>query len=457
MQKPLPYQTHPTKNVAGERGQILILVLLFFAAISVTVLGGVAAPIISELRMGSDLQTSKQSYFAAEGGSEDAYYRIRNNQTTSFPETLTLGGASVSVNVTTLDLTDKEIIAEGNARSLIRDVVKDITVTDGFDFNFAMQTGVGGISLNNNSVVNGNVYANGPVVGGSSNPNSYNIVNGSIVSAGSSGLVNQIHATSSVYSHTITNAVIDQDAFYQTFARATSSVSVAGVKHPDSADQPPAVFPVSDTLISQWEGDAAAGGIVTCTNGAYVISSSVTIGPKKIPCDLTISGNGTVVTLTGTLWVVGNISITGNGGSGVQVKVADSVGNKSVAIIADNAGNPTSSGLITINGNSNFYGSTGNSTSYVMLVSQNASAEQGGGNLAINVVNGAAGNLLIYAAHGQIELQNNVNLREVTAYKITLINNAVVNYSIGLAQSLLTSGSGGAWKIKRWKETGNRP
>lgn len=440
-----------------QRGQVLLLVLVFFAAISITVVAGVASPIVRELRMGSDLQSSKQSYFAAEGGSEDAYYRIRNNQTTSFPSTLTIGGASVTVNVTTIDLTDREIIAEGNARSLIRAVIKDITVTDGFDFSFAMQTGPGGIFLNNNAVVNGNVYSSGVVVSSNSNPNAYNIVHGSIVSAGPSGYVNQIHATSSIYSHKITNATIDGDAYYQTFAGATSSVTVSGALHPNSTDQPLIDFPVPDSLITQWEGDAAAGGTATCSGGAYVISSSVTIGPKKIPCNVTISGNGTIVTLTGTLWVVGDITITGSGGSGVQIKVADSIGNKSVAIIAENAAAPTTGGLITINGNSNFYGSTGNSTSYVMLISQNRSAEGGGSNLAINVINGAAGNLLIYASHGQIELQNNVNLREVTAYKITLINNSVVNYSIGLAQELFTSGSGGAWKIKRWKETANRP
>lgn len=435
---------------------MLIVAVLFTTAVMAIGLG-LTLPTVRRVQITRDAQTSKQSYFTAEAGSEDAYYRIRNNLTMPSHSTLALANATATVSVTATSFTEEEIVSEGKMQNLIRATIKNLTVTDGFDFSFAMQAGRGGIYLNNNAVVNGNVYANGVVVSSNANPNSYNYVHGSIVSAGPNGLVNQIHATSSVYAHTITNATIDKDAYYKTFAGATSSVTVSGTKFPNSADQPVIDFPVSDTLIGKWETDAASGGNATCTNGSYTISASKSIGPIKIPCDLTISGNGTVVTLTGTLWVTGNISITGNGGSGVQMKVADSIGDKSVAIIADDPSNESGGGLITVNGNSNFYGSTGNADSYVVLLSQNESAEEGGSNLAIDVVNGAAGNLLIYASHGEIKLENNVNLREVTAYKLTLINNAVVNYSIGLAQSLFTSGAGGAWKIKHWRESTQRP
>ena len=437
---------------AGERGQVLIIVIVFFVAIALTVVAGVTGPIARELRVGSDLQLSKQSYFTAEAGGEDAYYRIRNNLAVSFPFTLALAGATSTVSLTVLDPISEEIVSQGNNRNLIRTVVKEITVTSGFDFGFALQAGIGGIWLHNNASVNGDVYSSGPVVSSNSSPNSYNVIHGGIVSAGAEGLVNQVRATSSVYAHTITNTTVGKDAYYQTFGGATSSVTVAGLKYPDSADQPILPLPITDALISQWENDALIGGTATCTNGSYTISASVTIGPKKIPCDLTISGNGTVVTLAGALWVMGDVSISGSGGSGVQMKVADSVGNRSVLVIADDPGNNATSALITINGNSNFYGSTGNADSYVMLISQNNSAENGEDELAIQVINGAAGNLLTYAPHGEIKLENTVNLREVTAYKLTLINNAIVNYSLGLSQTLLTSGSGGAWKIRLWKE-----
>lgn len=441
-----------TASRTSERGQVLIgITILFTAAVMIIVLG-VLSPTIRELQIASDFHASKQSYYAAEAGGEDVYYRIRKAMATSFPLTLTIASSTATVTVTPTSFTEEQILSRGNDRGLIRSVIKYLTVTDGFDFSFALQSGLGGIYLFNNAAVNGNIYSSGVIQGANSNANSYNLVKGSIVSAGASGLVDKIHATSTVYSHTITNATIDKDAYYQTFRGATSSVTVSGTSHPNSADQPLSAMPVSDSLITQWESDAATGGTATCTAGTYTISSSATIGPKKIPCNLVISGNGTIVTLTGTLWVVGNISVTGSGGSGVQMKVSDTIGDKSVSIIADDSSSPTTKGVITIDGNSNFYGSTGNSDSYVMFISMNTSAETGGSNLAINVVNGAAGNILIYAPHGEIELQNNVNLREVTSYKLTLINNTVVNYAIGLAQTLFTSGSGGSWKIKRWQE-----
>ncbi len=451
-------RTHTYQGYFGrdKRGQVMIFVLVFFMTIALTVVAGVTAPIARQLRIGSDLQLSKQSYYTAEAGSEDAYYRIRNNFTTSFPETLALGGATTTVSVTVIDIANQEIMSVGNAKNHIRTVVKDITVTDGFDFSYALQTGLGGIYLNNNAAVYGNIYSNGPVVSSNTSPNAYNVIRGSIVSAGPSGLINQVHATGTVYSHTITNATIRQDAYYQTFAGATSSVTVRGVKYPNSADQPPIEMPVSDTLIDRWKTDASTGGLATCINGTYTINASATIGPKKIPCNLSIVGNNTIVTLTGALWVTGNILIDGSGWSGVQMKVADSVGNKSVPVIADNPGNNGASAMITVTGNANFYGSTGNESSYVMLISQNNSAENRGANLAINVINGAAGNLLTYAPHGEVMLQNNVYLRTVAAYKVTLINSSVVRYSIGRAQRLFTSGAGGAWKIRRWREFWSR-
>ncbi len=437
---------------ARQRGQVLVVALVFFTLIVVTTITGVTAPIVREIRAGKDLHLSKQSYFTAEAGSEDAYYRVHTNQSISFPTTLVLNNATATTERTLLDPLNQEIVTEGNAHDMIRTVVKNVTVTNGFGFVFALLTGIGGISLSNNASVRGDVYSNGPIIGTNASANSYNIIKGSVVSAGPSGFVERVRSTSTAYSHVMKNITVDKDAYYQHFAGATSSVTVTGTKYPNSVDLPVLPLPITDPLIEEWEADASTGGTATCVNGAYAITASVTIGPRKIPCDLSITGNGTVVTLAGTLWVTGNITIDGSGGSGVQIRVADSVGNKSVPILADNPGSNVTSAKITINGNSNFYGSTGNAGSYVILVSQNSSAETGGAELAIDVINGATGNVLTYAAHGNIRLQNNVYLRQVTAHKITLINNAIVDYSVALSQTILTYGAGGAWKVQKWKE-----
>lgn len=431
----------------SERGQVVTIVAILFTAAMTAITGAIISPTVRSTQMGTDFLTSKQSYFTAEAGSEDAYYRIRNNLATSFPAQLALNNATATISVSTISATEQEIRSEAQSRNLVRAVTKTLTSSDAYTFLYAVQSGLGGFYLYNNAVINGDVYANGPVVGNSST------IRGAVVSAGSTGLVNGIHSTSSVYARTIQNATIDGNAYYQSFNGATSSVTVLGTKYPNSADQPTTTMPISDTLITQWETDASNGGSVTCSGATYTINSSVTIGPRKIPCNLSITGNGTIVTLTGTLWVTGNITMNGSGGSGVQIRVSDSIGNKSVAMIAHKTTDTLTSSQVTISGNSNYYGSTGNADSNVMVVSMNRSAETGGSALAIDVSNGAAGNLLVYAPHGEIKLSNSVVLREVTAYKLSLYNNSVVNYSLGLGQSLYTFGQGGTWKIRHWRES----
>ncbi|KKW13874.1 MAG: hypothetical protein UY54_C0026G0007 [Parcubacteria group bacterium GW2011_GWA2_50_10b] len=413
---------HQVKKTENKGATLLLLTVLFTAA-SVTILLGTISPIVRQLQVARDFESSKKSYFAAEAGSEDAFYRMKNNLAIIFPLDMEFDGADVNVTSSIISETDREITAEAVESGNYRTVLKGLTVSNGFSFHYGIQTGVGGLYLYNNARVNGNVYSNGVILGGNTNPNSYNFIDGAAIAAGPAGSIRYVNASSSAYAHSVRDAIVGGDAYYQSISNAT----VAGTLHPDSPDPAVIDFPITDEIISDWEEDAESGGLASCVGGIYM-------------------------TLTGNIWVTGNITITGSGGSGVQVRVDDSVGNKSVVMIADNPSNKNGSGQVAVSGNSNFYGSTGNDESYVMLLSANQSAENGGSNLAIDIVNGAAGNVLVYAPHGEIRLQNNVNLREVTSYKLSVYNNAVVNYLIGLAQPLFTSGPGGTWKLKRWKE-----
>ena len=62
------------------------------------------------------------------------------------------------------------------------------------------------------------------------------------------------------------------------------------------------------------------------------------------------------------------------------------------------------------------------------------------------------GKLLVYAGHGEINLKNDINLKEVTGYKITIQNNAQVVYESGLANLLFSSGPSGGYFVDSWKE-----
>mgnify|MGYP003343766782 FL=1 len=88
----------------------------------------------------------------------------------------------------------------------------------------------------------------------------------------------------------------------------------------------------------------------------------------------------------------------------------------------------------------------------MLFRSQNDSAENGGSNSAIDIDNNILGDVLVYAGHGAIEMENNASLKEVTGYKIRIKNNAQVIYETGLASLLFTSGPGGGYEIESWDE-----
>ncbi len=443
-----------------EKGAVLLLVTVLFTAMSMTILLGTVAPMIRQIQIARDFESSKKSYFAAEAMNEDAFYRLSNNLAITFPVNAIFDGATVVVTSTSLSLEDREIRSQGVHNNNYRTVLKDITVTNGFSFNFAVQVGNGSVQMNDNAVIVGNLYANSLV---KANGNGTRIV-GDVVSAGSAGVVDNVSVLGHVYARKIMgNSRICGNAYYQIINSASLSFLnnpsnpcpsplTLGTAYPNSLDQPVVPMPIADSLLDQWESDATAGGITTTPCPYKITSGNVILGPRKINCNVEVSGNNTTVELRGAVWINGNLVINNN----PTFKVSDTLGNKSVPIIARGTSNPTQNGLITLNNNPLFYGSETNGVpnpnSYVMLVSRNTGAEAGTGNKAIIAGNNITGNLLLYAPKGEIELSNNVILRSVTAYTLTLKNNVEVQYSIGLSQPLFTSGPGGEWKIKRWRE-----
>lgn len=430
---------------AKNKGQVLLVVAVLFTIVTTAGIVGATSPIVRQIQIARNLEMSKRSYFAAEAGSEDAFYKIRNNLTTTFPETLELDGSEVTISTAITGANEQEITSRAETDDHVRTVLKDVTVTDGFSFSFALQAGIGGLIMENNAQVVGNVYANGPIQGSS---RTANIIRGDAVSAGSSGSISGVRATSSAYAHNISNTNIDKDAYFVSISNTT----VGGVQYPNSEDQPNVDMPIPDSLLDQWEDAAVSGGTIN-SPCPYTISSGVnTLGPVKINCSLVISGNSTEVHLAGPILVNGNLTVNNN----PRIKVGDSVGNKSVPIITRSSSSPSSSGIIALNNNPLFYGSESNGSpnpdSYVMLVSRNTSASLGGSVKAITAGNNITGNLLLYAPFGEIDISNNVALRQVTAYTLRIRNNAIIYYTIGLAQPLFVEGPGGQWKISRWKE-----
>ncbi len=326
----------------------------------------------------------------------------------------------------------------------------NVVLGTGISFHYGVQAGQGGFELRNSSSITGNVFSSGSITGAG------NFIYGDVVSAGPDGLIDGIHATGTAWAHNIRESssnptIIDKDAYY---VNIDADVDVLGTGYPDSPDQDEIPLPISDEQIEEWKADAAVGGEMlesecdsyASSTNTCTISSSMSLGPKKIPFNLLVKTSAGVLTVTGPLWVVGNITMQ----TGPTIRMDPSLGSSNVAVIADNPSNPGGSGIIDVGQTTTFEGS-GAPGSFVFLISQNNSAETGGTTDAFTMNQGASA-LVAYASHGQITLSQSVSVKEVTAYKIILTQSANVTYDTGLPSVLFESGPSGGYDVIDWLE-----
>lgn len=271
------------------------------------------------------------------------------------------------------------------------------------------------------------------------------------------------------HAHEIRTSYICGDAYYQSidansldFVNNPTSAKcdlplTAGTANEGAEDPPVEALPISDSNIADWKADAQAGGILD--SGLCTANTDITINAGVLDCTGAPGGafqpsGGIEITLNGTVWVKGNIVIT----NGINVRLSSGYGSKSGIIIADNPGNETTSGKITVENNVNICGSGGfdltppplcnpPTSSYLLMLSTHSSDTTN----AITISNNADG-AIFYAHNGIADVSNNADLKEVTAYELNLEENAKVTYESGLASASFTSGPGGGWVISGWNE-----
>ncbi len=252
------------------------------------------------------------------------------------------------------------------------------------------------------------------------------------------------------YAKNIINSDIVGDAHYE-----LSFTGTAGSTVQETVDDPVVVaLPVSDSNIADWQADALLGG--TFSDAAHCSPTvDVTLNASVLDCDFNPAA-GIEITINGVIWVKGNINI----GNGTGIRLSSSYGANSGIILADKPGSEDTSGKIKILNNVGICGSEGivpasnppscNSPSvgsYILLFS----THEHDTTFAIEVDNNASG-AIFYAHKGIAKINNNANLKEVTAYKLDLAQNATVTYESGLANASFSSGPGGGWEIKNWNE-----
>ncbi len=440
------------------RGSVLLLVLVV-SAIVMTVTVSFFNYFGSAVQSGRFALASAQALALAEAGIDTAIYELNQNPSYLGESETALGKGVFSVSVASINNNTKRVtITSFVPNSTNPTATKVVQATISVDsstasFHYGIQIGQGGFEMSNSSRIIGNAYANGNIIGFNSAR-----IEGTAIVSGPTGIIDGMDINGDAWSHTIrgtstvggnathsilqnttvvgnvvadsiSNCTIGGTAKYDTRSSCTVTGAIT-IPNPDvfvPADILP--LPISEAQIDSWEQAAEAGGVV----GDQIYSSGVrTIGPKKINGDLILSNTAELV-VTGTLWVTGQIILSNN----AIVRLDASYGSSSGVIIAGIDESATA-GYIEISNSAQVLGS-GSTGSYIILLSQREM-----GSNAIKTSNSSSAAIL-YAGEGQVEIGNNAALKEVTAYKLKITNNATVTYESGLQNASFSNGPGGSW------------
>ncbi|MBX4210881.1 hypothetical protein KW783_02840 [Candidatus Parcubacteria bacterium] len=415
-----------------KRGQAIFIAVIFFLFLSLTITLGVVNPIVRQIQTAHDVLASRQSVLLSEALNDDVVYRLNYHKQTPSSgtvETLTLPtGQSAQVTVTDTGI-GKDVTSVGITDSTYRKIKTKLAIGVGASFNYGVQSGNGGIKLDNNAIIYGNIYSNGDVIGDSSGATA----TGTVVSVG-----------------TISDLAVgtaNQDTF--AWASAISNVNVVGTpgplkRCPSAASgcntnygiPPPKSFPITAQNIQDFKDAASAGG--TVNNGTRVdFADGSVVGPKHYTGNVKFLGP--TATLQGTLWVEGTIDIA----NGTTINLDPAYGASGAVIVTDSPAD-LSNGM-------RFNGTPGFASSFIMFLStyncQNTSSCPD----AIYAGNNS-GSVILNAQYGILHFKNGSAANEATAWHIHLAPNAAITYKSGLADVNFSSGPSGAWNVSSWKE-----
>ena len=432
-------------TIKDQSGVIATLSLIGVMVICLTVVTVTSQLAISELQMSGAGGVIDQTYYAAESGLNEALYRL-----IAYPGpgsyNFDINGVTVTADISSHPsnpyqriITATAVNTNGNKRS-VRISANTSAYSGGFDY--AVQGGEGGVYLDNNSLIDGDVYSNAgilPASGGATGNIDGNAYIQYFDSFGSPYILDQVNVSGEAHAHTIIDSDINGQAFY--FDDTTIiNTDVSGTTcpnagcHPFSPDPGPRPLPLDESDVNIWKTDIDTyGGSVLFPNpgdcppslasGFYCVTSSATLGTKKIVGDFYI-GNGATLVLEGNLWVTGDIIMDNNG----TIEIDPGLGNGSAVMIAD--------GIIEVNNNYTISG-TGDPASFVLLVSMSPSITPP----AVYAANNSD-SIVFAALKGRLRVKNNGALNAAAAYELWLEPNATVTFNPLLLAFTIPSGGG---------------
>jgi hypothetical protein len=161
------------KLINNNSGYLMIFAMVF-TAILLTSLAGLIG--YAGVNLAAEKQTTKnqQALYLAEAGVERAIKMVNDNVNYAGETDVALGSGTFTVSVATIDqytrrFTSTGKVPYGSGRLAEQTVAATAYIdTENVSFAYGVQVGNGGFTMDNNSIVNGNIYSNGNVSGSGS-------------------------------------------------------------------------------------------------------------------------------------------------------------------------------------------------------------------------------------------------------------------------------------------------
>ncbi len=402
-----------------QKGFAALLIILLILAVVFGILTGLSLLALNQHKISVNLAASSRAYYMAEAGIEDALLRIKNRLSLSPSYQLTGPYARADIVISEGIGGSRTIVASGNSAGRVRKIQVSYAISSQHvSFYYGAQAGEGGVEMRNNSLIRGNVFTNGSIIGA---PNA-DITDNVIVA---SGQLDRVRVGGNAKVDQCLNSQIAGDLFYV----SGNNCSVDGQTE-QITDIASEEFAISPTTVNQWQAEAEEGEIIETD---YEVHGFDSLGPAHIKGDLKLNENS-VLKMQGNILVSGNLRIENNA---VLELDEDYYHSFSGVLIVEGLSRIRPGGVLR---------GSGQPGSYLMLVSLNDSLEN-----AIQVDNTSKGGIF-FAPYGAILLNQNIEIREATAYKLILQERAEILYETGLENVFFSSGIGGGWEVLSWQE-----
>ena len=420
-------------------------IALYLTLLVVFVLSGIGISafvlISAQQNIIQNTKASLQAYYGAEAGLEDALFRVKNSLQINSP--ITLGTLIPNTNIVTTVTgigSVKTITAVGDHAARIRKVeaIYKASFVQAI-FLYGTQAGEGGIKLGQNSTIIGNIYSNGSLEGSNGV-----LITGDAVVAGdgaSGNKIKDIDVNGNAWAPSFEDCNVGGNIVFVSGGGVTSCFA-GGTTTEQAEAITSAPLPITQNMIDEFKQIAQNGGIISSGDYTPEDNSSDSIGPGVIQGDMILKNNQSI-TLTGTVYVEGNIDIDNE----TKISLSLAYGKDSGVLLSD--------GWVHVKNNGELTGS-GDEDSYLMVLSTLFCKGSGGENCthhdsAIDIHNNADG-AIFYASDGMIHIHNNVAVTQITAWKLDLGNGVTLTYTTGLASPVFSSGPGGTFELSSWKE-----